>query len=223
MYSLLQIPRGGAVRCQLRKRMSFGTVKPSATIPSASLNCQGADSLGRAQMIRLSPEFPSVLTVFLHRVLIEADPQAWPFAEGQLTALEAGTLGIQIGPEGIAIGVAARFHRQAIRRSCHQVAMNLRVMVWRDVGVVHAAHAGDLPPFGDPPCYSGSQISVWRSRNRKRTPWLYSALTLPSPGGRIDASVMRRSDYDLSACPPGIQQLATAAATNTNAKTTKQS
>ena len=34
------------------------------------------------------------------------------------------------------------------------------------------------------PTYSSLQINVWRSRNRQRSPWLYLALTLPSPGGR---------------------------------------
>jgi hypothetical protein len=31
--------------------------------------------------------------------------------------------------------------------------------------------------------YSGLQISVWQSRNDKRSPWLCLALTPPSPGG----------------------------------------
>ncbi len=32
--------------------------------------------------------------------------------------------------------------------------------------------------------YDGFQISLWQSVNRNRCPWLYLALTPPSPGGR---------------------------------------
>jgi hypothetical protein len=34
------------------------------------------------------------------------------------------------------------------------------------------------------PTYSSFQMSVWQSRNPKRSPWLCLALTLPSPSGR---------------------------------------
>ena len=42
----------------MRKSISFGAVKPSATIPFAGFNCQGADEPRQEQMIWPSPEFP---------------------------------------------------------------------------------------------------------------------------------------------------------------------
>src|SRR5215813_6301454 len=94
--------------------------------------------------------FSLVLTIFLYKVLIEANPQTGPFAEVQRASFEASTLGIEVGPQGVALGVVERFHRQAVRGGCHQVAVNLGIVVRGNVDMIHAAHTGDLAPFSDP-------------------------------------------------------------------------
>ena len=47
----------------------------------------------------------STLSVALDKILIKADPETRPFAQVQLPPFEASTLGIEIGPERIAIRV----------------------------------------------------------------------------------------------------------------------
>jgi hypothetical protein len=55
-----------------------------------------------------------------------------------------------------------------------------------------------------PGSYSSSQISVWRSRNRKGSPWLCLALTPPSPRGGFaqkvgfEANLLTFNDLNLS-------------------------
>ena len=56
-------------------------------------------------------------------------------------------------------------------------------MLWALAKDHDSVPAGRLPA-NTPGGYGGCQISVWQSRNCKRSPWLCLALTPPSPGGR---------------------------------------
>jgi hypothetical protein len=89
------------------------------------------------------------LPVFPHKIVIEADPQAWTLAEGQHPSCEPSALGIEVRPQRIALGIVERFDRQAIGHGRNEVAMDLWIVMRRHIYMVHAAHAGDFAPFGD--------------------------------------------------------------------------